>query len=82
MGSACKGGHAGIVELVMSTFPILEALGNAKSGCNNNSSRYGKWLQVFVDSRARIIGCTVDSYLLEKSRVVSPNTGERKYPFL
>ncbi len=78
MGRACDAGTANIIELVMGTFPLLEAIGNAKNTRNNNSSRYGKWMEIFINSAAKIVGCTVHSFLLEKSRVTAQNKDERK----
>ena len=64
---------------LLRTNPILEALGNAKTVRNDNSSRFGKFLQIQVDQAGRIAGASVRDYLLEKSRVVSQTDGERNY---
>ena len=59
---------------------LLEAFGNAKTVHNNNSSRFGKWVEVrFSPSQGTICGCVVRPYLLELSRVVAPSEGERNY---
>lgn len=63
----------------MSSFPLLEAIGNAKTIRNNNASRYGKWMEISINSDSSIVGCTVHNYLLEKSRVATQSKGERKY---
>lgn len=65
---------------VMDTTPILEAFGNAKTVKNNNSSRFGKWIQVFLSQRdSAICGTTIVNFLLEKTRVVFQAAGERNY---
>jgi len=83
MLSECAGGgrkgEAGVEERLLSTNPVLETLGNAKTVRNDNSSRFGKFMQIHFDSNFRIAGCDVVDYLLEKSRVTSPGPNERSY---
>jgi myosin heavy subunit len=49
---------------------VLQAIGNAKTTRNDNSSRFGKYIEIGFDKRYRIIGANMRTYLLEKSRVV------------
>ncbi|KAJ3347351.1 cytochrome c oxidase subunit 1 [Entophlyctis luteolus] len=58
---------------------VLESFGNAKTSRNNNSSRFGKFIQVQLDSKMHIVGANVTSYLLEKSRVSKQAKNERSY---
>ncbi|TDH73611.1 hypothetical protein CCR75_004736 [Bremia lactucae] len=69
---------------LLSANPILESFGNAKTLRNNNSSRFGKYVRMFfetLDEKASlgIAGTSVETYLLEKVRVVHQNLGERNF---
>ncbi|NXC72490.1 MYO5B protein, partial [Anhinga anhinga] len=55
---------------VLASNPIMEAIGNAKTTRNNNSSRFGKYIEIGFDKRHHITGANMRTYLLEKSRVV------------
>ena len=69
----------GIEEQILASNPILESFGNAKTSRNNNSSRFGKWMELDMDSNGSIKGAKIVNYLLEKVRVVRQNKGERNY---
>jgi len=74
-----------IGKQVLDANPILESFGNAKTLINNNSSRFGKFTKMLFQeakgakSRRKLVGAGIDSYLLEKARVVYQNNGERNY---
>ena len=72
-------GGAGVKERVLATNPLLEAFGNAKTLRNDNSSRFGKLIDIHFDAKRRICGATLQTYMLEKSRVTSLLPGERTY---
>jgi len=59
--------------------PLLEALGNAKTTKNNNSSRFGKFIRITIDPVGYISGASITSYLLETSRVVHQGQNERSF---
>lgn len=54
----------------MASSPIMEAIGNAKTTRNDNSSRFGKYIEIDFNKQFHIIGANMRTYLLEKSRVV------------
>lgn len=65
---------------VLASNPIMEAIGNASTVRNDNSSRFGKYIQIFFDRNNRkILGGNMRTYLLEKSRVVKQQQGERNF---
>ncbi|XP_074135463.1 unconventional myosin-Vb isoform X1 [Sminthopsis crassicaudata] len=79
---ATVGGSASetnIEEKVLASSPIMEAIGNAKTTRNDNSSRFGKYIQIGFDKKHHIIGANMRTYLLEKSRVVFQADEERNY---
>uniref|UniRef100_A0A7N8YE79 Myosin IXB n=1 Tax=Mastacembelus armatus TaxID=205130 RepID=A0A7N8YE79_9TELE len=74
-----KGYASGVERTILGAGPVLEAFGNAKTAHNNNSSRFGKFIQVnYLDSGV-VRGAVVEKYLLEKSRLVSREKNERNY---
>ncbi|XP_042333361.1 unconventional myosin-Vc isoform X2 [Sceloporus undulatus] len=68
-----------VEDKVLASNPITEAVGNAKTTRNDNSSRFGKYTEISFDKRYQIIGANMRTYLLEKSRVVSQSENERNY---
>jgi hypothetical protein len=73
------GSELQLEQKILNANPILEAFGNAKTLRNNNSSRFGRWTEINFSPKGQIIGASIENYLLEKSRVVHQNAGERNY---
>ncbi|XP_076978124.1 unconventional myosin-IXb isoform X2 [Tamandua tetradactyla] len=74
-----KGYASGVERTILGAGPVLEAFGNAKTAHNNNSSRFGKFIQVNYLASGIVRGAVVEKYLLEKSRLVSREKDERNY---
>ncbi|KAM9243771.1 unconventional myosin-IXb isoform 1-T1 [Dugong dugon] len=74
-----KGYACGVERTILGAGPVLEAFGNAKTAHNNNSSRFGKFIQVNYLESGIVRGAVVEKYLLEKSRLVSQEKDERNY---
>ncbi|OAY54964.1 myosin-2 isoform X2 [Manihot esculenta] len=73
------GGTGGIEHEILQTNSILEAFGNAKTSRNSNSSRFGKLIEIHFSTEGKICGAKIQTFLLEKSRVVQLAKGERSY---
>ncbi|XP_014885568.1 unconventional myosin-IXAa isoform X7 [Poecilia latipinna] len=74
-----KGFASGVEQIILGAGPVLEAFGNAKTAHNNNSSRFGKFIQVNYQESGTVRGAYVEKYLLEKSRLVYQEHNERNY---
>ncbi|XP_042491849.1 myosin-6-like [Macadamia integrifolia] len=68
-----------VEQKVLESNPVLEAFGNAKTVRNNNSSRFGKFVEIQFDQHGRISGAAIRTYLLERSRVCQVSDPERNY---
>ncbi|XP_039445239.1 myosin heavy chain, muscle isoform X25 [Culex pipiens pallens] len=66
-------------DQVVQTNPVLEAYGNAKTVRNDNSSRFGKFIRIHFTGSGKLGGADIETYLLEKARVISQQTLERSY---
>ncbi|XP_033635781.1 unconventional myosin-VI-like [Asterias rubens] len=74
------GQGAGTIEQrIVEANPLLEAFGNAKTMRNNNSSRFGKFVEMHFSDKFSVVGGYVSHYLLEKPRVIWQNIEERNY---
>ncbi|XP_033960405.1 unconventional myosin-IXb isoform X1 [Pseudochaenichthys georgianus] len=77
--TALSQNSSGLERTVLGAGPVLEAFGNAKTAENNNSSRFGKFIQLNYLESGVIRGAVIEKYLLEKCRLVSRDHRERNY---
>ncbi|XP_062188731.1 myosin-8-like [Phragmites australis] len=79
MGGKAESGGRSVQQQVLESNPVLEAFGNAKTVRNNNSSRFGKFVEIQFDQNGKISGAAIRTYLLERSRVCQISDPERNY---
>ncbi|KAM9057652.1 LOW QUALITY PROTEIN: uncharacterized protein MYH16 [Megaptera novaeangliae] len=78
-GKQSSDGKGSLEDQIIQANPVLEAFGNAKTTRNNNSSRFGKFIRIHFGTTGKLAGADIESYLLEKSRVISQQAAERSY---
>ncbi|XP_076621103.1 myosin-IIIb isoform X1 [Colletes latitarsis] len=74
-----KAPNRNLEERILQINPIMEAFGNATTGINANSSRFGKYLDLTMTKGGKVTGARISVYLLEQSRVVAQAEGERNF---
>ncbi|KAJ6698250.1 MYOSIN [Salix purpurea] len=79
VGGRAAGDDRTVEQQVLESNPLLEAFGNARTVRNDNSSRFGKFVEIQFDATGRISGAAIRTYLLERSRVVQITDPERNY---
>uniref|UniRef100_A0A665WLD2 Myosin-7 n=1 Tax=Echeneis naucrates TaxID=173247 RepID=A0A665WLD2_ECHNA len=78
-GSVKKDPNGTLEDQIIQANPALEAFGNAKTIRNDNSSRFGKFIRIHFDTRGKVASADIETYLLEKSRVIFQLKAERDY---
>ncbi|XP_043189556.1 myosin heavy chain, muscle-like isoform X27 [Amphibalanus amphitrite] len=78
-GKKKEDGKGNLEDQVVQTNPVLEAFGNAKTVRNDNSSRFGKFIRIHFGPAGKLAGADIETYLLEKARVISQQPLERSY---
>ena len=68
-----------VMDKVLQSNPILESFGNAKTLRNDNSSRFGKFIELHFSKRGHLVGASIRTYLLEKVRLAAQQQGERNF---
>jgi myosin-5 len=68
-----------IEQQVLQSNPILESFGNARTTRNDNSSRFGKYIDICFTRQGKLAYASIETYLLEKVRLIHPGMGERNY---
>uniref|UniRef100_A0A7N0UBG2 Myosin-6-like n=1 Tax=Kalanchoe fedtschenkoi TaxID=63787 RepID=A0A7N0UBG2_KALFE len=79
MGGRTASGGRSVEQKVLESNPVLEAFGNAKTVRNNNSSRFGKFVELQFDQKGRISGAAIRTYLIETCRVCQASDPERNF---
>ena len=78
-GEDINSNNTSVQQKLIEASPVLEAFGNAKTVRNNNSSRFGKFIEIHFNHLGKIEGAKIQEYLLEKTRIVFQAEGERNY---
>lgn len=74
-----SGDDVSVEKQVLQSNPILESFGNARTIRNDNSSRFGKFIEIQFTSKGSLVGASIETYLLEKVRLITQAEGERNY---
>ena len=78
-GADGEGAELSVMQKVLQSNPVLEAFGNARTLRNDNSSRFGKFIELGFTRAGHLVGAKVQTYLLEKVRIAFHGSGERNY---